>query len=165
MHASSHETPLLDEATASFISSGVSIAIASRDAGNRPSVARAWGCRVSPDRRCVYVFVSPMQSSPLLADLRAGHPVAAVFSLPSSHRTLQLKAARAEVAPCDDADRRSITEYVNHFPRELERVGYGGGFASAYLHVATGLLVRVGFEPTEAFAQTPGPGAGEPLRS
>ena len=120
---------------------------------------------MSPDLRHVYAFVSPMQSGQLLADLRAGRPVAAVFSLPSSHRTLQLKAPRAEVAPCDDTDRRSIAEYLSSFPRDLERVGHGGSFAGAYLHVATGLLVRIGFEPAEAYAQTPGPGAGEPLRS
>ena len=158
------EPPLLDDEHAAFIASGVSIAVASRDESNHPSVIRAWGCRVSPDRRRVSVFVSPMQAGALLADLRAGRPIAAVFSQPSSHRTIQLKAHRAEVAPCDDADRRSIADYVQLFAVVLERVGHGSEFALPYLHVASGLLVRVSFEVSEAFAQTPGPRAGEPLR-
>ena len=55
-------TRLLNEAIAAFIQRGVSMNLASRDAGNMPTVARACGCRVSPDLRQVTVFLSPAQS-------------------------------------------------------------------------------------------------------
>lgn len=41
------DTPLLDEALADFIQHHVSINVATRDAGNLPTLTRALGCRVS----------------------------------------------------------------------------------------------------------------------
>jgi len=163
MAASEDDVSLVDEDHAAFITSGVSIAIASTGASGDPSVTRGWGCRVSTDRRTVTVFVAPMQAGALLADLRAGRPVAVVFSMPSSHRTIQLKAPGADVSPCSDSDRQAIAEYARLFAIDLDRVGHGGDFAEAYLNVVSGLLASVSFVPTEAYAQTPGPRAGQAL--
>ena len=157
------DEPVLDADNAAFITSGVSIAIASRDAGNVPSLTRAWGCRVSRDRRTVTLYVSPDQAGPLLVDLQAGRPLAAVFSLPSSHRTIQLKARGARIGTLTDEDRLVIERYVPALAANLEVVGHGGRLAEAYLEITGGVLASVAFEPVEAFAQTPGPKAGTRL--
>ncbi len=155
--------PVLDADNAAFITSGVSIAVASRNAELVPSLIRAWGCRVSEDRRTVTLYVSPDQAGALLADLQAGRPLAAVFSLPSSHRTIQLKAHGARIGALTDEDRLVVERYVPALAANLERVGHGGRFAEAYLEITGGVLASVAFEPEEAFAQTPGPKAGARL--
>ncbi|MBS1201427.1 MAG: hypothetical protein H6R27_2105 [Proteobacteria bacterium] len=155
--------PVLDADNAAFVTSGVSIAVASRNAQRIPSLTRAWGCRVSGDRRTVTLYVSPQQGEALLADLQAGGPLAAVFSLPSTHRTIQLKARSARVGALADEDRLVIERYAPALAANLERVGHGGGFAAAYLEIAGNALASVAFEPEEAFAQTPGPKAGARL--
>jgi hypothetical protein len=160
---SANGPPVLDVDNAAFITSGVAVSVASSNAARVPSVVRACGCLVSPDRRRVTVFVSPAQGSALLADLRAGGPLAAVFSLPSSHRTIQLKAPGALVSPCGDHDRLEVERYVRLLSADLDRIGHGGSFAAALLEVAHGSLAAVSFEPTEAYAQTPGPKAGSRL--
>ena len=154
---------VLDADNAAFIASGVSIAVASSNAAGIPSLCRAWGCRVSDDRRTVTVYVSPAQGEVLLADLRAGRPLAAVFSLPSSHRTIQLKSRAARVGGLTQEDRLVVEDYVPALAADLGSIGHGGEFARAYLEVAGGTLVGVNFEPEEAFAQTPGPKAGARL--
>ena len=47
----------LDSEQAEFITGGVSIIVAGRDAGHETSLSRAVGCRVADDRRRVMVFV------------------------------------------------------------------------------------------------------------
>lgn len=157
--------PILDQDHADFMVSGVSIAVCSSGTDLRPSLARAWGCSVSADRRRVSVYVSPGQAGALLSDLRGGRPIAVVFSLPSSHRTIQLKAPGATVERCSARDQAVVTRYRQAFGKDLERVGHGGSWAAAYLRAAGEELVRVTFRPDAAFAQTPGPRAGEPLHS
>lgn len=58
----------LDAANAEFIRRGVMVSVASRDANHTPSVARAFGCRVAPDRRRVTVFLAASQPEALLRD-------------------------------------------------------------------------------------------------
>lgn len=156
--------PPLDADHAAFIQSGISMALASRSAANLPSVARGWGCRVSPDRREVRVYVAPTQAASLLEDLGADRPLAAVFNEPKSHRTIQLKAGRATIVPPEDEDLAVVARYIPAFTVRLAAVGYGEPWAAAYLQAAAGPLLAVCFTPVAAFGQTPGPRAGEPLQ-
>lgn len=157
------EPPLLDEAQAAFIAGRVSINVASCSAGLAPSVARANGCRVSPDRRRVTVFVPAARAAALLGDLGAGGAIAAVFSLPSTHETLQLKGGRAEIAPAEDGDGALMRRWAEAFARELGDLGYPAGFARGLTSGAQEACVAISFEPTAAFVQTPGPNAGRRL--
>jgi len=77
-------SPLLDAAQAAFLGGPVAINVASHDAARVPSIARAFGCRVSDDRREVVVFLSQPRSRRILDDLAAGAPIAAVFSRPAT---------------------------------------------------------------------------------
>lgn len=157
------DAPVLDEAHAAFIQHRVSVHVASCGAGGVPSLVRALGCRVSADRRVVTVFLSVARSESVLRDLRAGSLVAAVFSRPSTHETLQLKGAGATVAPLQDGDRTLIQSYGQGLAEEICALGYDAPFAKAIAIAATDDAVGIAFTPNAAFVQTPGPAAGRPL--
>ena len=156
---------LLDEDNAAFIQTGISIIAASRDDALVPSVARASGCRVSADRRAVSVFLASSQAVQLIADVRRCAKVAVVFSRPSTHRTLQLKADDARVRAATPEDAGIVTRYVDAFGREIGLLGHTDEQARAMLEIRADDLVAIDFTPSAAFEQTPGPKAGSPLRA
>ena len=157
--------PLLDEALAAFVQTGVSINAASRGAGNVPAVARANGCRVAADRRTVAIIVPASKSAALLEAVRASGAIAVVFSEPSTHRTYQLKGTDATVVPATDADHAAAVRWVDAFAAVLAPLGYPENVFRAMLAADPADLVAVRFTPTAAFDQTPGPRAGAPLAS
>ncbi len=163
MTAIPNNEPLLDEEHARFIQGRVAMIAASRNPENLPSLARVYGCRVSSDRQKVTIFVSTFQSETLRRDLSAGAPIAVVFTLPSTHQTLQLKGASASIAELEEGDPEIMQAYGKAFAGELKSLGYQSGFADAVAAVKEGSAMAVSFMPTAAFVQTPGPSAGTPL--
>jgi len=159
------EVFILDEARAAFIQQRVAINVASCSAEREPSLARAIGCRVSADRRKVTVFLAVPRSTRLLRDVRAGGGIAVVFVRPSSHESIQLKGAHAEIVPLVEGDLDAIGVYAKTFLEEIFRLGYRDPFASALAMAIGEDLVGVTFEPSAAFLQTPGPLAGTRLGS
>jgi hypothetical protein len=142
---------------------GVSVIVGSRDASLRPSVMRAVGSQLGPGEGAVTVYLSRTQSRQLLQDIAATGHVAVVFSEPASHRTVQLKATRAQIRPADDSDRPALERYVASMEHEVARVGFEAGFTRAFLAHRLDDLVAVHFVPEQAFDQTPGPQAGRRL--
>jgi hypothetical protein len=164
MSAEHSEAPLLDAAQAEFIQHRVAINVASRDARRVPALTRALGCRVSPDRRRVTLFVSPSRAENLLACLREHGAIAAVFTRPSTHETLQLKSEDARVVPLEAGDRESMAVYRESFVKELQKIGYTETFARAVIAALDAEAVGVAFTPAAAFVATPGPAAGQRLK-
>jgi hypothetical protein len=159
------QDPVLDEENAAFIQGGVSIIAASRDAANRPAVVRALGCRVSPDRRRIAVFIARSQGAELLEDVGATGEIAVVFVLPSTHRAIQLKGSDARLEPLATGDLESMARLVETFAADLAALGYTTAFVRALLACEPGDAVAIAFTPTAAFSQTPGARAGAPLRA
>ena len=157
--------PLLDEDNAAFIQTGISIVAASRDDALVPSIARVSGCRVSEDRRAVSVFLPQSQAAELVADVRRCACIAVVFSRPSTHRTLQLKAVDARVRTTTSDDAAIVARYVDAFAREIALLGHSDEQARVMLEVGADDLVAIDFTPNAAFEQTPGPKAGSPLKA
>lgn len=155
--------PLLDAAQAAFLAGPVSIGMASHDADRIPSLSRAFGCRVSPDRREVRVFLSRIHSADLLRDLAAGAPVAAVFSRPLTHETLQLKGQGVDLVALEPGDRAIMLAGAKDFAAELTALGYGETFCRALVAPSGDEAVAAVFTPTALFEQTPGPKAGARL--
>lgn len=155
---------LLDEDHADFIQSGVSIIAASRDASNVPSMDRALGCKVSRDRRRVTIFVGIASAQRLLDDLRRCGQLAVVFSEPPTHRTIQLKADDAAIGRVSPADRKVVEAYADAMTRIIGAIGHREHLVRAMLGSPAGELASVTFTPMAAFAQTPGPRAGAPLK-
>lgn len=155
---------MIDETIAAFVAAPTtSIAFASRDGRNRPALFKAVGCRVSPDRRRVTLYADQHLAHAAVRDLRDGHPIAAVFSLPATHRTLQIKGARAEVASVAPADREYCREHTQALVEHIAGLGYPADGVRCYFHYSPEQLVAVTFEPAAIFEQTPGPGAGGPM--
>ena len=153
----------LDEHNAAFIAGTVTLAVASRDATMMPSLFKAVACRVGADRRRVTVYLDQQLAADVVRDLRAGHPVAAVFSEPATHRTLQVKAPRAEVSSVTPADREYARQHLEATVSHVVALGYDEAGIRCYFAHQPEQLVTVSFMPTAAFEQTPGPGAGRPL--
>lgn len=157
------DAPLIDEELAGFLQSGLGVHAASRDAAGVPCLMRGIGCRVSPDRRRVTIFLLASQCGRLLADFAANGAIAFVASLPSTHRTVQLKGTDARAgAPLPD-DEALVARQRAAFADQLVRAGYAPEVARTLVGGDWDDVVAVTFTPTAAFAQTPGPGAGNPL--
>lgn len=154
---------LLDEENAAFIQSGLSISIASRDANNIPSVAKALACRVSPDRRRVTVYVSTTKAAPVLRDIATSGVLAAIFTRPSTHRALQLKGGDPLIEPIRADEAVHIEADVEGFVANIVSIGYTKEEGHAYVGYGQGETIAVRFTPTAGFVQTPGPKAGARL--
>jgi len=154
-------SPIGDE-QAALINRRVSIMVGSRDAGLRPHLLRAVGCRLSADWRRATLLVPQRCSGEVLNDLRDNGRIAVVFSEPSSNRTLQLKGSDATVTPCGPDDAALAERYVQGFIAEIGLLGFSADVAHSFLG-RDDTLLAVHFTIAEAFEQTPGPSAGEPL--
>jgi len=156
---------ILDEKEAASISGpSASIAVASRDTNNVPSLFKVSGCRVSSDRKRVTLYVDQQLAAAVVRDLRAGGPIAAVFSVPATHLTIQLKGKRADVGSVTPADREYVREHFDNIVAHITALDYPEDGVKCYFHFAPEQLVAISFTPTEAFEQTPGPGAGARLQ-
>lgn len=143
---------------------GISLTLGSCSADLQPSVGRAAGCRVSADRLTVQMFVSQVQIAPVLAHVRETGRIAAVFSSPATHRTLQLKGRDARIEPCAPEDRAIVARYREAFAAGLEPMGYPGALIRTLLAFPDEDLAVVSFTPLEAYSATPGPNAGRALQ-
>jgi len=155
----------LEAAHAEFIQGGVSVIVATRDAGLVADAVRACGCRVSRDRRRVTVLVEQARAGAVVADVVANGRIAVVFSQPSTHLTIQLKGEDASVVKPKASDRALVAAHREQWVRELCGLGYARRFAEALWGRLPRALVAITFTPSAAFQQTPGPAAGQPLGS
>lgn len=153
----------LESAHAAFIQGPVSVIVASRNADLVADMVRGCGCRVSRDRRQVTVLVEPGRAGTLPEDIAANGMIAVVFSQPSTHQTIQLKGTDARVVGVTPADRAAVRRHLREWSEDLGRIGFDQRFSAA-LHGGRE-LAAIRFTPTAAFQQTPGPAAGQPLRS
>lgn len=157
-------TPLFDAELAAFMQGGISLNFGGCGADLAPSVARAFGCRIDPGRTSVRLLVSQAQAACVLGHVRANGKLAAVFSEPATHRTVQLKAVDAVVEAAGADDVAAVARYRDAFVAHLEPLGFPPAAIRALLACPDSDLCAIRFTPTEAFSQTPGAGAGQALR-
>lgn len=144
---------------------GVSVIAGSCDAQGRPSVMRALGSILEGGGRTVTVFLSRRQSRQLLLDVQSSGRIAVVFSQPSSHRTVQLKATGVVIRNAHEDDLPVLARYLESMEYEIAQAGFPPRVTRAMLAWDLDDLVAVSFEPSQAFDQTPGPRAGAALTS
>lgn len=158
-----HDPPILDSEHAAFVIGNVSITTASCRPGGFPALVRALGCRLSVDRRNVTILVRASAAADVLDAVRRSGAIAAVFSDPPTHRTLQLKGSDALVLRPEPGDVALAERYRAAFAKVLEPFGHPEAMVHALLACAPDDLMTLRFTPTFAFSQTPGPRAGEAL--
>jgi hypothetical protein len=144
---------------------GVSVIVGSRDAKLRPSIMRAVGSRVEREGQDITVYLSRSTSRQLIQDIAATGQLAVVFSEPSTHRTVQLKASRAEIRNAVEDDAPILAAYLKSMEHEIQQVGFPPPVTRALLAHRLEDVVAVRFTPEQAFDQTPGPRAGAALGS
>ena len=160
----SSDTPaLVSPELAALMRRRVSIIVGSCDAQQRPHLMRALGCRLSPDRRELTVFLAEVAGREVLADLRENRRIAVVFSEPSTDRTLQLKGEDARVEPAAAGDHALVQHYIECFADEIAMLGFERELVKTLFAHRPDELVAVRFTPGEAYEQTPGPNAGAAL--
>jgi hypothetical protein len=143
---------------------GVSVIVASHDAALRPNLMRAVGSRIEEDG-AITVYLARRQSRQVVQDLAATGHIAVVFSEPSTHRSVQLKATRVDMRSAEARDAPVLERYREAMEREIQQVGVAPPPTHAMLAHRLDDLVAVRFTPEQAFDQTPGPRAGTPLGS
>ena len=154
---------LLSPEHLAMMDGGVSVIVSSCGADLTPSVMRAVGSHIGEGGRHITVFVCRSQSVQLLRDVARSARLAAVFSQPSTHRTVQLKSRSARLREATSADVSALQRYLRGMEDELTRIGFGAVHARAMLAHRLDDVVAIEFEPELAFDQTPGPKAGQPI--
>jgi hypothetical protein len=149
---------------AAFLQGPVSINIGAAGRDGWPCVCRAQGAIVTRDRRALTVLLSAARGREVLDALDAGSGVTAVFSRPTTHATLQLKAPCATRMTPNAAHRACNARYAAAFGGELDALGYGDELVQGLVALmAASDLVALRFIPAIIFDQTPGPAAGRVL--
>lgn len=156
--------PLLNDDCLSMMRRGVSVIVSACGPDLSPSLMRAVGSDVSPQGERITVFLNRSQSAQVLRDLASTGRIAVVFSEPFSHRTVQVKASRVRLREATAADQPALDQYGVAMQHELARIGFPADFAAAMLAHRLDDLTAVEFTPEQAFNQTPGPLAGQPMQ-
>jgi hypothetical protein len=152
--------PLLSEALAGFLESGLSINVATRDRECQPDGALAWAVRVHDDRLHLTVFLYEKSAPAMLRNLSTHPEIALAFDQPTSHRACQIKGRFVSTRRGKRTERAEIQRQVDGFFTELEAIGIPRAMvAGRKIWPCVAIELRV----TQLFEQTPGPGAGEPL--
>ena len=101
---------------------GVSVIVASHDAALRPNLMRAVGSRIEGDG-AITVYLARRQSRQVVQDLAATGHIAVVFSEPSTHRSVQLKATRVEMRSAEAQDTPVLERYRQPWNGKSSRSG------------------------------------------
>ena len=156
----------IGEELKTFLEGPVSVLIGTRDSRLVPEITRAWGPRVSEDRRRISLCVPLATSRKTLDNLEANGEIAATCSLPTNYRTFQLKGRHAAAAEPDPADVEAVERHRDAFAMVNDRVGQPRRQVEAFWQgeiETSAALVKIFFAPEQVFDQTPGPGAGKKL--
>lgn len=153
---------ILSEDIAAFCQSGISIIIAARGRDGDPVAGLALGCTIDT-AGSVRILLRRSANEALLDALLAGSRIAATFSRPADHRSIQLKGSDAALLDTMAADEEILAAQCAGMARELVDAGYSPAFAAVYCAYAFSDIVIVAFDPEQIFVQTPGPGAGSRL--
>lgn len=158
-------TARIDDEMKAFLESGPSVIVGTRDVGLAPEITRAWGPRVSEDRRSVSVCVPLATSAKTLDNLADNGRIALACALPTTVKSVQLKGTCIETTEPDAADLAAVEEHHEVFAARNEGIGVPRHMVETLWRrelETSPVLVKIRFVPEQAFDQTPGPDAGSP---
>ena len=152
--------PLISDALASFLESGLSINVATRDDALQPDGEVGWAVVVHDDRVHLTVFLYEKAAPAMLRNLKVHPGIALAFDQPSSHRACQVKGHFVAARRGKATERAVVERQVDGFFTELEAIGIPRAMVAGF---KTWPCVAIKLRVAQLFEQTPGPGAGEPL--
>jgi hypothetical protein len=150
----------------SFLESGVSVVMGTRDADLVPEITRAWGLMVSKDRRSISLCVPLATSQKTLDNLVANGLMTVCCTLPTSYKTVQMKGQWIATADPSRADLAVVERHREAFGRLNNRIGFPRQQSEIFWRrelETSPVFIKLRFVPEQIFDQTPGPDAGAPL--
>src|SRR5262245_44486926 len=115
--------PWIDDELKAFLESGPSVVLGTRDLELIPEITRAWGPRLSEDRRIVSVCCPLATSAAALDHLASNGRIALSCALPTNVKSVQLKGSFIEAMEPDAADLSAVEEHRKLFAARNERIG------------------------------------------
>lgn len=152
--------PLADDLVG-YLASGLSITVATRDDQLRPDGDRGWAVLVHSDRAHLTVFLLEEAAPPHLRNLAAHPEIAIAFDRPTDNRACQIKGRVIGTRPAREDERAEVERQANGFRDELVALGIPRTMTDGW---RTWPAVALDVAISEVYEQTPGPGAGEPMR-
>lgn len=150
----------IDGELAAFLVRGNSMIVATRNKALEPHAARACGIEVLGPTR-VAVLVPKATGAQNRADLECSADIAVVVCRVTDYRTVQLKGRCVGITEPSPADIKRSEEQQRAFAEGIGIYGFSRRQARNYWLFD---LWRITVEVTAGYVQTPGPGAGAPLR-
>lgn len=148
------------ENLASLLPGLAAVHVATRDAALVPDEVMGAAAVLGPDGKRMTVYLPVATSSRSVANLRENGAIAVVLSEPLTHRTLQVKGLAEEVRPAREDERAEVERWAAEFDAQVVAIGLPPAVVKRRTrwpcHAVT-------FAVAEAYEQTPGPRAGEPL--
>ncbi|MER2509054.1 pyridoxamine 5'-phosphate oxidase family protein [Amaricoccus sp.] len=145
---------------ARFIAGPVLMTLGTRDASNRPMIARGSGGRVAKDSGRVEVAVSARLWPETIANVRDNGMFTVTFVEPATYRAFQLKG-RAVVRDPDATEVARAWAFVAETERLMTNLGVPIDLTRYWLTAHDVMIVSLAVD--RAFEQTPGPRAGVAL--
>jgi hypothetical protein len=152
--------PILPAEVASFLESGISVLVGTRDARLAPESTRGVGARVEAGGAELTVFLPAATAARAVANLRDNGRIAICFSRAIDHRSIQVKGRVLSIRDGDAADRATIERWLEGLALGWQQVGIP---PSTTRRLARWPVRAVRLALEEVYVQTPGPGAGAPL--
>ncbi len=157
---------VINDKMKSFLESGVSVVVGTRDVGLTPEIVRAWGPVVSEDRQSISLCVAQAASARTLDNLSTIGRITVVFTLPTNLQSVQLKGTWIETTKPDAADLAAVEQHRDAFAGLNEQIGMPRRAVETFWKrelETSSVLVKLRFVPEQIFNQTPGPDAGSRL--
>jgi hypothetical protein len=152
---------MIDTELAAFLEGSVAIHIASRNEQLEPHGARVVAVKVEHDGSRITAYVPKIAAAPVLADLESNRQAAIGFGRPTDDRACQVKGEFVASRAATARERPMITRQWQALLDNLAQIGIPPQLSEAWrLWPCVAITMRV----TALFSQTPGPGAGAPLR-
>lgn len=139
---------------------GSSALVGAAGNGGKPYCTLGWGPRLDEARERLTIFVEERRSAAVLQSVRENGMIAVTFGDPISYRSLQLKGRDCAVYPLTETDSEGI---ARHRDSVAANFALTGDPLTGLRNMWMDDLVRLEFTITEAYDQTPGPNAGNPL--
>ena len=152
---------MIDKQLAAFLEEGLSTHIATRDAALDSHAARVVAVSVEPDGRHLVAYVPEAAAPQVLPDLEANGQVALVFARPTDERGCQVKGVYTGARAGEASERERVGAQWERFRDVLDLVGVPHRASASWIAWP---VVAIRLRVTALFNQTPGPGAGAPLR-
>lgn len=150
----------IDDEQRTLIESDPAVSVGTRSHELQPHCVRAWGPRVSSDRRSVEVFIDRPNAQRCIEDLQDNGRIAVCFVHIPTFRSLQLKGRCVEIGDPASEDWRWIERHRSAFTEAVADIGYP---RDVIRNLWSTQVVKVRLVVEDFFDQTPGPNAGRAL--